>query len=50
MVEADEYAGNFDPYRPDVTVLTSASGITPTSSPIGPQSIDCFAAWLKARR
>ncbi len=24
VVEADEYAGNFDPYRPDVAVLTSA--------------------------
>ena len=24
VVEADEYAGNFDPYRPDVIVLTSA--------------------------
>ena len=24
VVEADEYAGNFDPYRPDVAILTSA--------------------------
>ena len=24
VVEADEYAGNFDPYRPDIAVLTSA--------------------------
>ncbi len=24
VVEADEYAGNFDPYRPDVAIVTSA--------------------------
>ena len=24
VVEADEYAGNFDPYRPDIVVVTSA--------------------------
>ena len=38
VVEADEYAGNFDPYRPDVVALTASSGTTRTSSPTAPPS------------
>ena len=38
VVEADEYAGNFDPYRPGVAVLSSAGGITPTCSRTAPPS------------
>ena len=47
VVEADEYAGNFDPYRPDVAVLTSAEWDHPDVFGDRQAVIDCFVAWLK---
>jgi len=47
VVEADEYAGNFDAYRPDVTVLTSAEWDHPDVFADGGAVVDCFAAWLE---
>jgi UDP-N-acetylmuramate--alanine ligase len=46
VVEADEYAGNFDAYRPDVTVLTSAEWDHPDVFVDRHAVVDCFAAWL----
>jgi UDP-N-acetylmuramate--alanine ligase len=46
VVEADEYAGNFDAYRPDVTVLTSAEWDHPDVFADRRAVIDCFTAWL----
>jgi UDP-N-acetylmuramate--alanine ligase len=46
VVEADEYAGNFDAYRPDVTVLTSAEWDHPDVFADRRAVVDCFAAWL----
>ena len=45
-MEADEYAGNFDPYRPDVAVLTSAEWDHPDVFADRDAVVDCFAAWL----
>ena len=45
-MEADEYAGNFDPYRPDVTVLTSAEWDHPDVFGDREAVVDCFVAWL----
>jgi len=47
VVEADEYAGNFDPYRPDVTVLTSAEWDHPDVFGDRQAVVDCFEAWLR---
>jgi UDP-N-acetylmuramate--alanine ligase len=47
VVEADEYAGNFDPYRPDVTVLTSVEWDHPDVFADRAAVVDCFAAWLQ---
>ena len=47
VVEADEYAGNFDPYRPDVAVLTSAEWDHPDVFADRPAVIDSFASWLQ---
>ena len=47
VVEADEYAGNFDPYRPEVTVLTSAEWDHPDVFADRAAVVDCFAAWLR---
>ena len=47
VVEADEYAGNFDPYRPDVAVLTSAEWDHPDVFADRAAVVDCFAAWLE---
>ena len=46
VVEADEYAGNFDAYRPDVAVLTSAEWDHPDVFADRHAVVDCFAAWL----
>src|SRR5664280_873562 len=46
VVEADEYAGNFDAYRPDVAVLTSAEWDHPDVFADRRAVVDCFAAWL----
>jgi UDP-N-acetylmuramate--alanine ligase len=47
VVEADEYAGNFDAYRPDVAVLTSAEWDHPDVFVDGGAVVDAFVAWLK---
>jgi UDP-N-acetylmuramate--alanine ligase len=47
VVEADEYAGNFDPYRPDVAVLTSAEWDHPDVFADRSAVIDTFATWLR---
>jgi UDP-N-acetylmuramate--alanine ligase len=47
VVEADEYAGNFDPYRPDVTILTSAEWDHPDVFADRAAVIDAFVAWLE---
>jgi UDP-N-acetylmuramate--alanine ligase len=46
VVEADEYAGNFDAYRPDVTVLTSAEWDHPDVFADRTAVVECVAAWL----
>jgi UDP-N-acetylmuramate--alanine ligase len=48
VVEADEYAGNFDAYRPDVAVLTSAEWDHPDVFADRRAVVDCFAAWLES--
>jgi UDP-N-acetylmuramate--alanine ligase len=48
VVEADEYAGNFDPYRPDVAVLTSAEWDHPDVFADRGAVVDCFVAWLES--
>jgi UDP-N-acetylmuramate--alanine ligase len=46
VVEADEYAGNFDPYRPAITVLTSAEWDHPDVFADSEAVISCFTTWL----
>ena len=47
VVEADEYAGNFDPYRPDVIVLTSAEWDHPDVFADGDAVIAAFETWIR---
>ena len=47
VVEADEYAGNFDPYRPDVAILTSAEWDHPDDFADRAAVVDAFAGWLR---
>ncbi len=47
VVEADEYAGNFDPYRPDVIVLTSAEWDHPDVFADRAAVIAAFEAWIR---
>lgn len=47
VVEADEYAGNFDAYRPDLAVLTSAEWDHPDVFADRRAVVDCFVAWLR---
>jgi UDP-N-acetylmuramate--alanine ligase len=47
VVEADEYAGNFDPYRPAITVLTSAEWDHPDVFADREAVVACFTAWLE---
>ncbi|HEY8819498.1 MAG TPA: Mur ligase domain-containing protein, partial [Candidatus Limnocylindrales bacterium] len=47
VVEADEYAGNFDPYRPAVAVLTSAEWDHPDVFADEAAVVDSFVAWLR---
>jgi UDP-N-acetylmuramate--alanine ligase len=47
VIEADEYAGNFDAYRPDVAVLTSAEWDHPDVFADREAVVATFAAWLK---
>ncbi len=46
IVEADEYAGNFDPYRPALAVVTSVEWDHPDVFADIDAVIDAFAAWL----
>jgi UDP-N-acetylmuramate--alanine ligase len=48
VVEADEYAGNFDPYRPAVIVLTSAEWDHPDVFADREAVIAAFVAWIRA--
>jgi UDP-N-acetylmuramate--alanine ligase len=47
VVEADEYAGNFDPYRPDLAVLTSAEWDHPDVFADRAAVVDAFVTWLR---
>jgi UDP-N-acetylmuramate--alanine ligase len=47
VVEADEYAGNFDPYRPDLAVLTSAEWDHPDVFENRDAVVECFRDWLE---
>ena len=47
VVEADEYAGNFDAYRPDVAILTSAEWDHPDVFADRDAVIGSFEAWLR---
>jgi UDP-N-acetylmuramate--alanine ligase len=47
VVEADEYAGNFDAYRPDIAVLTGAEWDHPDVFADEAAVIDTFVAWLR---
>ncbi len=47
IVEADEYAGNFDPYRPDVAVVLNADWDHPDVFADRTAVVDAFEAWLR---
>jgi UDP-N-acetylmuramate--alanine ligase len=47
VVEADEYAGNFDPYRPAVAVLTSAEWDHPDVFADRDAVVAAFEAWIR---
>ena len=47
VVEADEYAGNFDPYRPSVAVLLNAEWDHPDVFADEGAVLDAFEAWLR---
>jgi UDP-N-acetylmuramate--alanine ligase len=47
VVEADEYAGNFDPYHPDVIVLLNAEWDHPDVFADERAVLDAFAAWVE---
>lgn len=46
VVEADEYAGNFDAYRPDLVVLTTVDWDHPDVFADRAAVIDAFVRWL----
>ena len=46
VVEADEYAGNFDPYQPDITVLVSAEWDHPDVFADESEVVEAFAEWI----
>jgi len=46
IVEADEYAGNFDAYRPDVVAVTNIDWDHPDVFADRAAVIDAFVAWL----
>jgi UDP-N-acetylmuramate--alanine ligase len=50
VVEADEYAGNFDAYRPDVAVLTGAEWDHPDVFADEAAVTAAFEAWLRRMR
>ena len=47
VVEADEYAGNFDPYRPSLAVLTSAEWDHPDVFADEAAVLAAFEGWLR---
>ncbi len=47
VVEADEYAGNFDAYLPDVIVLLNAEWDHPDVFADGEAVLDAFVGWLR---
>jgi UDP-N-acetylmuramate--alanine ligase len=47
VVEADEYAGNFDPYRPSVMVLLNAEWDHPDVFADEDAVLDSFEAWIR---
>ena len=47
VVEADEYAGNFDPYRPALAIVTSAEWDHPDVFPDRDAVVGAFEAWLR---
>ncbi|MBI2763545.1 MAG: hypothetical protein HYX54_07340 [Chloroflexi bacterium] len=50
VVEADEYAGNFDPFGPSIAVLTSAEWDHPDVFADRGAVLDAFEAWLRRAR
>ena len=50
VVEADEYAGNFDAYRPSLAILTSADWDHPDVFPDQEAVIEVFERWLRRAR
>ena len=46
VVEADEYAGNFDAYHPDVVAITNVDWDHPDVFADRAAVVDAFAAWL----
>ena len=50
MVEADEYAGNFDPYVPDVALLTTVEWDHPDVFADRAAVIQAFRRWLERAR
>jgi UDP-N-acetylmuramate--alanine ligase len=47
VVEADEYAGNFDPYRPDLIILTSAEWDHPDVFADRAAVLAAFEGWIR---
>jgi len=50
VVEADEYAGNFDPYRPALAILTSAEWDHPDVFADEDAVVDTFERWIRRMR
>jgi UDP-N-acetylmuramate--alanine ligase len=50
VVEADEYAGNFDPYHPAVAIITSAEWDHPDVFADQAAVVATFEAWLRRAR
>ena len=48
VVEADEYAGNFDAYRPSIAIVTSAEWDHPDVFRNHAAVVEAFVRWLKA--
>ena len=47
VVEADEYAGNFDPFRPEIAVLTSAEWDHPDVFADRAAVLSAFEGWIR---
>src|SRR4029450_13504242 len=50
VVEADEYAGNFDPYRPAIALLTSAEWDHPDVFADEDAVLAAFEGWIRRMR